>query len=188
MIGKLPATLSDRSVQVPLKRKRPEERVTRFRNVRPGALPDLKRRCIRWAADSLISLRDAALDVSVPDDLNDRAADNWEPLLTIADRAGGEWPERGRKAAMALFGTGAEEDASVRVVLLGDIKKIFESRALNVSDWRRIPSRELAESLAARKAARGRSGKASQSPRTSSPDCCGTSRSRLSRSALGRRI
>ena len=58
MIGKLPATLSDRSVRVPLKRKRPEERVTRFRNVRPGALPDLKRRCIRWAADNLISLRD----------------------------------------------------------------------------------------------------------------------------------
>jgi hypothetical protein len=70
-------------------------------------------------------------------------------LLTIADRAGGEWPERARKAALALSGNGAAEDGSIGVTLLGDIKAIFERRALNVSDWRRIPSRELAESLAA---------------------------------------
>ena len=89
------------------KRKRSDERVTRFRPLRPGDLPDLKRRCIRWAADNLISLRDAALDVAVPDGLNDRAADNWEPLLAIADRAGGDWPERARKAALALSGNGA---------------------------------------------------------------------------------
>jgi hypothetical protein len=75
MIGKLPSTLSDRSIEVPLKRKRPDEKVTRFRIVRPGNLPDLKRKCIRWAADNLISVRDGALGVSLPDGLNDRAAD-----------------------------------------------------------------------------------------------------------------
>jgi hypothetical protein len=149
MIGKLPGTLSDRAIEVPLKRKRPDERVTRFRNMRPGDLPDLKRKCIRWASDNVISLRDAALDVSVPDGLSDRAADNWEPLLTIADRAGGQWSERARKAALTLSGNGAFEDGSIGGTLLGDIKAIFERRALNVSDWRRIPSGELAESLAA---------------------------------------
>jgi hypothetical protein len=149
MIGRLPGTLADRSIEIPLKRKRPDERVTRFRNVRPGNLPDLKRKAIRWAKDNLISLRDAALDVPVPDGLSDRACDNWEPLLTIADRAGGEWSERARKAALAMSGTGTAEDGSVGVTLLGDIKAIFERRALNVSDWTRIPSRELAESLAA---------------------------------------
>ena len=53
-------------------------RVARFRNVRPGDLPDLNRKAIRWAVDNLISLRDASLDVSVPESLHDRAADNWE--------------------------------------------------------------------------------------------------------------
>src|SRR5512132_3246908 len=124
MIGKLPSRLSDRAIAVPHKRKRPGEQVTRFRIVRPGNLPDLKRKCIRWAADNLISVRDGALGVSVPDGLNDRAADNWEPLLTIADRAGGQWPERARKAALAL--SGAAEDGSIGVTLLGDIKAIFE--------------------------------------------------------------
>ena len=151
MIGKLPGTLSDRSVEVPLKRKRPDEQVTRFSTLRPGNLPDLKRQCIRWAADNLITLRDSALDVSVPDGLNDRGCDNWEPLLTIADRAGGQWPERARKAALALSGNGVSEDGSIGVTLLGDIKAIFERRALTVSSdlWMRIPSRELADALAA---------------------------------------
>ena len=39
---------------------------------------------------------------SVPDELNDRPADNWDPLLAIADLAGGDWPARARKAAIEL--------------------------------------------------------------------------------------
>ena len=31
-----------------------------------------------------------------------RTADNWRLLLAIADRAGGEWPEKARKAAGML--------------------------------------------------------------------------------------
>jgi hypothetical protein len=151
MIGKLPSTLSDRSIEVPLKRKRPDEKVTRFRIVRPGDLPDLKRKCIRWAADNLISVRDGALGVTVPDGLNDRAADNWEPLLAVADRARGEWPERARKAALALSGNGVVEDDSAGVMLLGDIKTIFEQRALDAKanpNWNEISSKQLADALA----------------------------------------
>ena len=156
--------------------------------MRPGDLPDLKRKCIRWAADNLISLRDAALDVSVPDGLNDRAADNWEPLLTIADRAGGEWPERARKAALALSGNGAAEDGSIGVTLLGDIKAIFERRALNVSGLeadtvegtRRVSRRDGRPSLA------GMEGQADHRERRRA-DCCGLSRSRPSSSASDRK-
>jgi putative DNA primase/helicase len=152
MIGKLPSTLSDRSIEVPLKRKLPDEKVKRFRVIRPGMLPDLNRMCIRWAADNLISVRDGALGVSVPDGLNDRAADNWEPLLAVADRAGGEWPERARKAAVTLSGNGVVEDDSTGVMLLGDIKAIFEQRALDAETnphWNEILSKQLVEALAA---------------------------------------
>ena len=38
----------------------------------------------------------------IPDDLNDRAQDNWEPLLAIADLAAGDWPNTARPAAKAL--------------------------------------------------------------------------------------
>ena len=150
MIGKLPGTLSDRSIEVPLKRKLPDEKVKRFRIIRPGMLPDLNRMCIRWANDNLISLRDAA--TNVPDGLHDRAADNWEPLLAIADRAGEEWPERARKAALALSGRDASEDTSVGATLLGDIQAIFKRRAHdaeNNSWWHELSSTALAEALAA---------------------------------------
>jgi len=34
--------------------------------------------------------------------LNDRAGDIWEPLLALADLAGGDWPGKARQAAVAL--------------------------------------------------------------------------------------
>jgi len=43
-----------------------------------------------WAADNFGKLADP--DPKMPD-LNDRAADNWHPLLAIADLVGGTWPE-----------------------------------------------------------------------------------------------
>ena len=73
-----------------------------------------------------ISVRDGALGVSVPDGLNDRAADNWEPLLAVADRAGGDWPERARKAAVALSGNGVVKDDSAGVMLLGASASCFD--------------------------------------------------------------
>lgn len=38
----------------------------------------------------------------IPSGLNDRAADIWEPLLVLADLAGGEWPNLARQAAVNL--------------------------------------------------------------------------------------
>jgi predicted lipoprotein with Yx(FWY)xxD motif len=39
-------------------------------------------------------------DPSIPAALNDRAADNWRPLIAIADLAGGEWPQLARQASL----------------------------------------------------------------------------------------
>ena len=38
----------------------------------------------------------------IPAQLNDRAGDIWEPLLTLADLAGGEWPKLARDAALQM--------------------------------------------------------------------------------------
>ena len=38
----------------------------------------------------------------VPQDLGDRAAEIWEPLLALADLAGRMWPELVRTAAVSL--------------------------------------------------------------------------------------
>ena len=100
-IGKIPRTLEDRSIRIEMKRRARGEPVERWRADRAHLLlGDVHRKCVRWAQDHLDDLRQA--DPAVPDQLHDRAADNWRPLLAIADAAGGEWPERARKAAKTL--------------------------------------------------------------------------------------
>src|SRR5262249_26279091 len=101
LIGKLPGTLADRSIKVALRRKGRAERVERLRHTRLGnETAELQRKAARWATDNVNALRSA--DPSIPETLNDRAGDCWRPLLAIADRAGGEWPELARSAAVAM--------------------------------------------------------------------------------------
>jgi putative DNA primase/helicase len=75
----------------------------------------------RWSQTAIPVLRDARPEL--PDVLGDRAADVWEPLLAIADLAGGPWPDRARRAAKALVGEASDED--IRVELLHDIHTLF---------------------------------------------------------------
>jgi putative DNA primase/helicase len=63
-------------------------------------------------------------DPAVPDALNDRAADNWRPLLAVADRAGGEWPVRTPDAALVLSGDPVD-GGSIRTQLLADIRPLL---------------------------------------------------------------
>ena len=67
----------------------------------------------------------AAADPDTPADLHDRAADNWRPLLAIADVAGGDWPERARKAAFTLARDGADDAETARTMLLADLREMF---------------------------------------------------------------
>jgi Protein of unknown function (DUF3631) len=140
LIGKLPATLADRSVPVDLRRRRADEVIETFRFDRTDHLDRLARMAARWTADNAERIRDAEPDM--PACLLNRAADNWRPLLAIADTAGGEWPQRARVAAQcAMCG---DDDESVRVLLLTDIRAIFSERQAD-----RLPSVELVEALVA---------------------------------------
>jgi putative DNA primase/helicase len=62
----------------------------------------------------------------MPDGLNDRAADTWEPLIAIADLAGGDWPARARAAALALSGENSGKDDDIDTLLLSDIRDAFD--------------------------------------------------------------
>jgi hypothetical protein len=125
-IGKLPDTVADRSIAIVLKRRKQSETVERFRHKKADSdAAPLRKRLSAWA--SALQLHD--VEPSVPDELDDRAADCWEPLLAIADAAGGEWPQRARTAAVALSG-GGRDDASLGVRLLTDIKAIFTTRGV----------------------------------------------------------
>jgi hypothetical protein len=124
MIGKLPGTLEDRSIQVPMRRRAAGEMVERWRCDRLERFAPLVRKAARWAADHAGHLAD--VEPAVPTALHDRAADNWRPLLAIADAAGGEWPKLARAAALALSdGTDADSYATM---LLEDVRALFIAR------------------------------------------------------------
>jgi hypothetical protein len=61
----------------------------------------------------------------MPVGIVDRAAECWEPLLTIADIAGGDWPQRAREAAVYLTGAAADDILTSGVELLAHIRDAF---------------------------------------------------------------
>ena len=124
LIGKLPATLADRSVPIELRRRRADEAIEPFRFDRTDHLDQLASKAARWAADNADSIRGA--DPGMPAGVFNRAADNWRPLLAIADAAGGEWPGRARRAVNGT--TVSCDDQSIRVFMLSDIRAVFAER------------------------------------------------------------
>jgi hypothetical protein len=128
-IGKLPDTVADRSLPIRLERRAPDERAERFRrrDAQMEAAP------LRLALDELTAfvheLEDARPDL--PAELDDRAQDSAEPLLAIADLAGGDWPDRARRALVELHGGRDIDDESAGVRLLSDIRSVFDDERLS---------------------------------------------------------
>ena len=123
-IGRLPETTLDRAVVVELKRKLPSEKTDRLRHADRGQFERLCRMLARFAADNGAAIEAARPDL--PEALNDRAQDNWEPLLAIADRAVGRWPAMARSAALKLSGA-AQEATSSSEELLSDVRAVFDA-------------------------------------------------------------
>ena len=124
-IRALADTLEDRGIVVQLQRKPRGASVERLRKRDSNEFALLRSRAARWANDNFSRLTDPEPDI--PEALNDRAADNWRPLLAIADLAGGVWPQRAREAASVLSNEG--HDTAVNVELLADIRMAFGETA-----------------------------------------------------------
>lgn len=143
LIGDLPGTLEDRALVVPMRRRRPEEQVAKLRLDRLGEFAPLCRQAWRWAQEHREALTLA--DPAMPETLHDRAADNWRPLLAIADAAGGPWPARARRAAILLSGGVTEGEQAPAVQLLADVRDLFRERGVE-----RIASADIVAALTLR--------------------------------------
>jgi putative DNA primase/helicase len=139
-IGHVADTLMDRAVVLELRRKLPHERVERIRQAEPiGLFDELRSKLARFAEDYRETVRQARLPL--PTSLNDRAQDNWEPLLSIAMTAGPEWLQIGTTAALKLSGNESESQ-TIGTELLSDIKEIFEEKQVD-----RISTADLIRAL-----------------------------------------
>lgn len=137
-IGHLSDTVMDRAILLELRRKLANEPIERLRHAEADLFHTLTAKLARFAKDYAENIQQAR--PALPDNLNDRAQDNWEPLLAIADIAGGEWPTLSRAAATMI--SSSNESSSVGVELLQDIEEIFNRLNLD-----RMASAELIQRL-----------------------------------------
>jgi hypothetical protein len=140
-IGKLPDTVADRALHIRLKRALREEKIQRFRRRAVEAETErLKAQITAWCSAKLQEFIDTR--PLLPEDLTDRQQDVSEPLLAIADAAGGDWPDALRQSIVALSNGAHAADDSTGVQLLADIRQV-----LDTYDAARISSTNLIEHL-----------------------------------------
>ncbi len=125
---KLAETITSRSVVAQMRRKMPHETAERLRHAEPDLFDTLCAKLARWADDNAAAIRVARPDL--PDALGDRDQDNWEPLLAVADLAGGTWPGYARSAALKLCNRGDEAHQSAGAELLADIKAALDRKGV----------------------------------------------------------
>jgi len=140
-IGHVADTLMDRAVIMELRRKLAHEKVERIRYAASDLFDNLRAKLARFADDYSDRVRQAR--PPLPNSLNDRAQDNWEPLLAIAMTASDEWLKIGTAAALKLSG-GEGESQTLGTELLSDIQEIFEEKQVD-----RIATAELIKALCA---------------------------------------
>lgn len=141
-IGNLPPTLDDRSISLPMRRKAPGEEVQQLRLDQIRAeCRELRQRMVRWVQDHRDDLDTTGTDV--PDELDDRAADNWRPLMAIAELIGGLWFKRAASSARLLSGGEQGQETETAIELLHDIHTVFSEQ-----DVDRIPTETLLNKLA----------------------------------------
>jgi len=121
-LNDLPDTIRTRSVIIRMKRRSPNEKVEPWRQRKNGSeAAILAEKLKSWA------LRVDRFEAwpEMPNGIEDRNADVWEALLSVADLAGGDWPSRARVAAVALVAAAADTKGSLGVQLLSDLRVVF---------------------------------------------------------------
>lgn len=123
-LGDLPDTIMTRSVIIRMRKRSPLEYVEPFR-AREHDYQGLAVRTLLadWATE--IGERAGAAWPKLPDGVVDRPAEIWEPLIAIADVAGGRWPELAREACIDLCRVAQDGGVSLGIRLLADVRTIF---------------------------------------------------------------
>jgi len=113
-----------RSIVIRMRRRGPNEHIEPFRRrIHAAEGHAICARLSSWAASIAPNLEDTRPEM--PIGVEDRAADVWEALVTVADAAGGEWPTRARQAAVRLVRAASDSEPSIGIRLLSDLRSIF---------------------------------------------------------------
>jgi hypothetical protein len=136
-LGWLPDTILSRSVIIRMRRRHAGEQVEAFRRrLREAEGWEIRDQLAVWAASAAPNI----IWPDLPEQIVDRNADVWEPLIAVADAIGGDWPHLARAAAVALVAEARDVEPSLGIKLLSDIKAVF-------GEAREMSSKSLLRSL-----------------------------------------
>jgi len=129
--SEVPSTIRTRSVMIRMQPRAPHERVDRWnRRTSPAEAAPLRDQLQLWAEFVHEHAHQHLPDI--PEEISNRDADVWEPLLGAADLAGGHWPNTARVAAVAVVAASvAAAEPSRGVRLLWDIKAVFDAQRVD---------------------------------------------------------
>ena len=118
----VPDTTLSRCIIIELNRAKRDEQRQDFAHIDDDDLTMLRRQLARWADDSHEPL--AKAQPKIPDGFYNRVRRNWWVLLAIAELAGSDYAEAGRKTAAAF--EAVVDTTDIEIELLADIKKVFD--------------------------------------------------------------
>ena len=132
-LGDLPETLMSRSIVIRMRRRAPHETVEPYRKRQHAREGEQIREWLHaWAAE--VGEDAGKAWPELPDGIVDRTAEVWEPIIAVADAAGGDWPERARQAASYFAAIANESSPSLGIKLLWDLKKVFGDQSQMFTD------------------------------------------------------
>ncbi len=139
--GGMPATITTRAITIHMRRRRADEVVEPFREraVEQQARP-LRTALSKWIGSVADQIAEA--EPIMPDGVTDRSAEIWEPLIAIADAAGGHWPTTAREACRHFVLTNIAPADSLGIQLLSDVRDIFAESGVD-----RMATRQLLAAL-----------------------------------------
>ena len=142
-IGRQMDTMMDRSIVVIMEKRMDNERVEKLPLTFFEDMYPTRRMIAKFAADNELNAVEAL--PHIPNLGNDRAVDNWQPLFTVAQVIGGDWPDK-CLAAYECIETISTEDAkeqdNVAIRILRELAPKIEKRTGYF-----LPAKELREML-----------------------------------------
>lgn len=139
----MPDTIMTRSIVVRMRRRAADEQIEPWRPRVNG--PDanaLYTRLAKWSTAAREALS-GDFWPEMPYGVEDRDADCWEALLAVADLAGDRWAKVARVTAVTLVRAAKRQPPTLGVLLLRDIKKVFDR-----NDAEKLPTEEITSGLA----------------------------------------
>lgn len=127
-LGQLPDTLMTRSVIIRMKRRKGDQEIMPFRLRFAHTEMDCSKFALEEWAEEMTSTH--AFELALPEmPVTDRAADVWEPLVSIADLAGPDWHERAVAAVTELTRDERTSPVDLAGELIKDTHAVFNGAA-----------------------------------------------------------